>query len=85
MSSFCHLRRLVFDQSSPVFHISESRGGYPEREGLSPKKRTEILVSYIGYQYVIIISSFSPPRLRWRSASLTSRVTTSWTTGSSVT
>ena len=28
-SQFCHLRRLVFDQSSPVPPVSESRGGGP--------------------------------------------------------
>ena len=32
-SYFCHLRRLVFDQSSPVHPVSESRGGSPERYG----------------------------------------------------
>ena len=29
-SQFCQLRRLVFDQSSPVQPISDFRGGYPE-------------------------------------------------------
>ena len=33
MSQAGQLRRLVFDQSSPVHPVSESRGGYPERDG----------------------------------------------------
>ena len=44
------LRKLVFDQSSPVHHFSNFRGG-----GLSitdgERRRTEILVSYTGYNY----------------------------------
>ena len=39
-SYFCHLRRLVFDQSSPVHPVSELRGGgYPERNGVRTKAR----------------------------------------------
>ena len=30
---FFHLRRFVFNQSSPVHHVSESRGGCSERDG----------------------------------------------------
>ena len=33
LSYFCNLRRLVFDQSSPVNPVSESRGRSPERYG----------------------------------------------------
>ena len=44
---FCYLRRLVFDQSSPVHPVSESIGF-----GLSRTEdgggQTEILVSHIG-------------------------------------
>ena len=53
-SYFCHLRRLVFDQSSPVNPISESRGGYRERHGQTDGRmdgrRTEILVSNIEFE-----------------------------------
>ena len=46
--SLRHLKRLVFDQGSPVLPISESRGGSPERDGQTEKDgQTEILVSYI--------------------------------------
>ena len=41
-SQFFHLRRLVFDQSSPVHPFSESRGGYHERYG-GGARSTEIL------------------------------------------
>ena len=32
-SKFCQLRKLVFDQSSPVHPVSESRRGSTERHG----------------------------------------------------
>ena len=47
LKTFCQLRRLVFDQSSPVHPLSDFRGG-----GLSLTnggQRTEILVSNIGF------------------------------------
>ena len=40
------MSRLVFDQSSPVQPVSESRGG---STNLTEDERTEILVSNIGY------------------------------------
>ena len=50
---FCQLRRLVFDQSSPVQPVSESRGGtlsVTEEDDERTNERTkEILVSNIGY------------------------------------
>ena len=55
----CHLRRLVFDQRSPVHPISESMGG-----SLSvPHERTEILVSNIvfGCDCLTWIHSEWPP------------------------
>ena len=42
---FCHLRRLVFNQSSPVHPVSESRGG---NLNVTNGERTKILVSNIG-------------------------------------
>ena len=50
------MRRLVFDQSSPVHPVSESRGVYPERDGRRTDEgrtdgRTEILVSNFGCQH----------------------------------
>ena len=43
------MRRLVFDQRSPVHPVSESRGGWSERYGGRRRRRTEILVSNIGF------------------------------------
>ena len=43
------MRRLVFDQSSPVHPISESRGGSTSVTK-SEVRKTEFLVSNIGYQ-----------------------------------
>ena len=44
----CHLRRILFDQSSPVLPVSESRGrGSPERDGARTDRWTEILMSNI--------------------------------------
>ena len=42
---FCQLRRLVFDQSSPLHPVSESRGG---TLSVTDGAQTEILVSNIG-------------------------------------
>ena len=45
------MRRLVFDQISPVQPVSESRGGWTEHDGKVRTKdehRKEILVSNIG-------------------------------------
>ena len=50
---FCHLRKLVFHQSSPVYLVSESRGGglsVTEEENGRSNERTEILLSNIGYK-----------------------------------
>ena len=49
-SKFCHLRRLVFDQSSPVHPVLESRGGTVSvtEDGRRRRRSTEILVSNIG-------------------------------------
>ena len=46
----CNLRRLVFDQSSPVHPVSESRGG-TLNVTKSKVRRTEILVSNIGFNF----------------------------------
>ena len=49
-SEFCQLRRLVFDQSSPVQPVSESRGGpLSVAEEEEEQQQQEILVSNIGY------------------------------------
>ena len=42
---FCHFRRLVFDERSPVHPVSESRGG---AVSVTHVRWTEILVSNIG-------------------------------------
>ena len=49
--SFCHLRRLVFHQSSPVHPVSGySGGGWSERdEQTEDGGQTEILVSNTGF------------------------------------
>ena len=55
-SYFSNIRNLVFDQSSPVQSVSESRGGtlsITEKFG----RRTEILVSNIGYNLVSTIGN----------------------------
>ena len=51
---FCQLRRLVFDQSSPVQPISKSRGGggSPEKSG---ERKTKILVSNIRFNSPTIV------------------------------
>ena len=50
---FCHLGRLVFDQSSPFKLVSESRGGPSERHRrTNGRRRTEILVSNIWLEKV---------------------------------
>ena len=49
LSQFCHLRRLVFNQSSPVHPVSESRGGGLSVKEEDGRRRTDILVSNIGY------------------------------------
>ena len=59
-SQFCQLRRLVFDQSSPVHPDSLSRGGYYERDG-GEGRTEEILVSNIGFtmlQFIRIYNFF---------------------------
>ena len=46
---FCQLRKLVFYQSFPLYHVSESREGSPERHcgQTNGQSRTEMLVSNI--------------------------------------
>ena len=39
-SYVCHLRRLVFNQSSPFHPVSESREGYRQRDGRTNEVRT---------------------------------------------
>ena len=41
LSKFYHLRRLVFDQSSQVQPISESRGGYRQRDRQKEDRQTD--------------------------------------------
>ena len=51
------MRILVFDQSSPVHPVSESRGGITSvTDGRKEGRSTEILVSNIGYWYTSAIA-----------------------------
>ena len=50
VEQFCQLRRLVFDQSSPVNPVSESRGGVPwalQTEGEGGRKFLCLILDYL--------------------------------------
>ena len=55
-SQFCQLRRLVFNQGSPVNPVSESRGGPLSMTHEQTNHQTEILVSNIGFTAYSIIN-----------------------------
>ena len=52
LSQLCQLRRQVFDKSSPVHLVSESRGGGPESD--EGGGWTDILVSNIWYFFFVV-------------------------------
>ena len=53
ISLFCHLRRSVFDQSSPVHPVSEYRGGKVTLS-VTDERRTEILLTNIGLRGMVL-------------------------------
>ena len=56
-SQFYQWRRLVFDQSSPVHPVSESRGGQPERDIHRSSSRRVLLLSNIGWHNILRFQS----------------------------
>ena len=63
------MRRLVFDQSSPVHPVSESRGG---TLSVTKDERTEILVSNFGFNFTVKKSHFKfKVILYWKKSNFT--------------
>ena len=52
-SKFSNIRNLAFDQSSPVQPVAELGGGPLSLTNERTNERTEILVSNIGWLYLI--------------------------------
>ena len=72
---FCHLRKGVFDQSSPVHPVSESRGGTlsvtNEWGGGGGGQKSLFLILYSRHTYTLALKKLKQPKTKLRRSSMT--------------